>query len=59
MFYERSAMIRAGFTIVPGSRVQMVRLFLISTYTWQEDVAKILKVPGAMGNVNLAQKQHG
>ena len=27
-------------------RAQMVRFFLVSTYIWQEDVAKIPKVPG-------------
>ena len=29
--------------------------FLVFTYIWQEDVAKILKVPRAPHNVNLAQ----
>ena len=32
----------------------MVRLFLVFTYTWQEDVAKI-PIPGALRNVNLAR----
>ena len=32
--------------IVLGSRAQMVKLFLVFTYVWQEDVAKITQVPG-------------
>ena len=32
---------------MPGTRTQMVRVFLVFTNIWQEDVAKILKVPGA------------
>ena len=40
---------------MPGPRVQMVRLFLVFTYIWQEDVAKITKVPGATRNVNPAE----
>ena len=30
-------------------------LFLVCTYVWQEDVAKIFKVPGALRNVNPAR----
>ena len=38
---------------VPGPRrAQMVRLFF--PYIWQEDVAKIPKVPGAQHDVNPA-----
>ena len=33
----------------------MVRLFLVFTYIWQEDVAKISEVPGAPRNVNPAR----
>ena len=59
-FYERNAMTRAGFTIIwpstcKGSRAQMVRLFLVFTYIWQENVAKISKVPRAPHNINLAR----
>ena len=39
---------------VPGPRAQMVRLFLISTYTWQEDVTKKNQSAGATRNVNPA-----
>ena len=34
-----------------GPRAQMVRLFLLSTSIWQEDVAKIPEVPGTPRNV--------
>ena len=44
----------AGFTI--GNRARARRAdgetFLVFTYIWQEDVAKISKVPGAPRNVN-------
>ena len=40
---------------VPGAWRSNVRLFLVFIYTWQEDVAKIPKVPGAPRNVYLAQ----
>ena len=33
----------------------MVRLLLVFTYIWQEDVAKISKVPGAPRNENPAR----
>ena len=51
-FYERSAITRAGFSIIWHStsrrfRAQMVRLFLVFAYIWQKDVAKIFKVPKA------------
>ena len=36
-------------------RAQMVRLFLIFSYIWQEDVAKLPKVPGALRNINPAR----
>ena len=32
----------------------MVRIFLVFTYIWQEDFAKIFKVPRAPHNINLA-----
>ena len=38
----------------PGPRTQMVRLFFIFTYIWQQDLAKIPKVPGAQRDVNPA-----
>ena len=44
------------YDTVPGPRAQMVRHFLIFTYTWQEDVAKIPKVPGAQCDVNPARQ---
>ena len=34
-----------------GPRAQMVRLFLLFTSIWQEDVAKIPEVPGTPRNV--------
>ena len=37
-----------------GTRSQMVRLFLVFTYIWPEDFAKISKVPRAPINVNSA-----
>ena len=38
---------------VPGAlRSDGKTLFLVYTYVWQEDVAKISKVPGAPRNVN-------
>ena len=40
---------------VPGPHAQMVRLFFF-TYIWQEDLAKIHKVPGAQRNVNPARQ---
>ena len=38
-----------------GLRTQMVGLCLVLTYTWQKDVVKILKVPGARRDVNPAR----
>ena len=38
---------------VPGPRAQ-IGLLLVFTYIWQEDVAKIPKVPGALRSVNPA-----
>ena len=35
-----------------GPRFQIVRLYLVFTYIWLEDVAKIDKVPVAPRNVN-------
>ena len=37
-------------------RPQMIELFLVFTYIWQEDVAKIPQVPGAPRNVSPAQE---
>ena len=42
------------YDIVPGSCAQILGLLLVFTYIWQEDVAKIVKVPGASRNVNPA-----
>ena len=36
----------------------MVILFLVFTYIWQEDVAKIFKVPGAPGNNMVNWRNH-
>ena len=41
---------------VPGPRAQMVRLFLVFTYIWQEDLAKIPKEPGAQRDINPARQ---
>ena len=41
---------------VTGPRPQMVRLFFIFTYIWQEELAKIPKVPGAQHDVNPARQ---
>ena len=41
---------------VPGPHARMVRLFFIVTYIWQEDLAKIPKVPGAQRDVNPARQ---
>ena len=42
---------------VPGPRAQMVRLFLLHLqYIWQEDLAKIPKMPGAQRDVNPARQ---
>ena len=39
--------------VTPGAlRSDGKTLFLVYTYVWQEDVAKIFKVPGAPRNVN-------
>ena len=40
----------------PGPRAQMVRLFFIFIYIWQEYLAKIHKVPGAQRDVNSARQ---
>ena len=42
-----------------GLRAQMIRLFLVFIYIWQEDVAIILKVPEAQRNVNPATEKDG
>ena len=49
MFCERSAITRARFTLWHSARALSSdgKTFLISTYTWQEDVAKTPKVPEA------------
>ena len=53
-FHERNAITTAGFIIRHSARVPRsdVRLFLVFIYIWQEDVAKILKVPEAPCNEN-------
>ena len=38
-----------------GPRAPIVRLFLVFTYIWHEDVAKLSKVPGAPRNANSAR----
>ena len=45
-----------SYGTVTGPRAQMVRLFLIFTYIWQKDLAKIPKVPGAQRTVNPARQ---
>ena len=50
--YERNAIAMAQ---CQGPRTQMVRLFFVFVYTWQEDVPKFRKVPGAPRNVNSAR----
>ena len=37
---------------VPRPRAQMVRLVLVFTFIWQENVAKLPKVPGAPRTLN-------
>ena len=44
---------------VPGPRAQMVRLFFDLHLYLAEDLAKILKVPGALRDVNPARQEHG
>ena len=39
-FYERNAITSAVFGSVPRPCPQIVGLFLVFTYVWQEDVAK-------------------
>ena len=39
-----------------GPRTQGVRLFLVLTYIWPEDVVIIPKVPGDRRNVNHARE---
>ena len=41
---------------VPGPSAHMVGFVLVFTDIWQEDVEKILEVPGAQHNVNPAQE---
>ena len=40
------------------ARSQMVRLFLVFIYIWQEDVAQISKVPGTPGNNMVSRRNH-
>ena len=52
---------RAGLTIIWRSttwepRPKIVRLLFGLAYICQKDLAKIPKVPGAQGNVNLARQ---
>ena len=56
-FYGRNVITRADLPngAVPGARVQNDgKTFLVFTYIWQEDVAKIFKVPGVSHIVNPA-----
>ena len=57
--YERNATTRAGFILWHSARAPRSDgeiFFLIFTYIWQEDVAKIPKVPGAQCDVNPARQ---
>ena len=47
--HERNAITRMdlSYGTVPGAGAQMVRLFLVFTYTWQEDVLNISEAPRA------------
>ena len=59
-FYERNVITRPEFIIIWhntswGPYAQMVRLFLVFTCIWPEDVAKISKVQKAPRNVNPAR----
>ena len=53
LFYENNAVTRADLPCgtVPGACALMVRHLVASTYVWAEDVAKILKVPGALSAI--------
>ena len=42
-------------TVLGALRSDGNTLLLVYTYVWQEDVAKIFKVPGAPHNVNQAR----
>ena len=42
-------------TVLGALRSDGNTLLLVYTYVWQEDVAKIFKVPGAPHNVNPAR----
>ena len=58
--YERNAITRAEFAIIwrstsKGPRAQMVKIFLVFSYIWQENFANIFKVPRAQHNINLAR----
>ena len=55
---ERNTITSAVFAYgtVPEPRAQIVELFLVFTYIWQEDIAKISKEPEAPRNVNPARK---
>ena len=57
-FYEHNAITRAGFTIWHSVRAPCSdgKTFFGFTSIWQENVAKIHKVPGAPYNVNPARK---
>ena len=57
-FYERNAIIRAGFTTRHSARAPLsdCKTVLFFTYIWQEDVAKISKIPEAPCNINSARE---
>ena len=54
-FYERNAITREDLSYgrVPGAPCSDGKTFFC--YIWQEDIAKISKVPGAPRNVNQAR----
>ena len=43
---------------LPEACAQMIRLFLVFIYIWQEDVAQISKVPGTSGNNMVSRRNH-
>ena len=51
LFMNVMQLTRAGFTVWHSARssaLSWLRLLLVLTYVWQEDVAKTPKVPGAL-----------
>ena len=45
-------------TVQLGPRAQIMKLFLVFTYIWQKDVAKISKMPRTPCNVDAARQLH-